>query len=253
MTDEEIGGIDGMAEFIETDIFKKLKVGFALDEGYANPTEKYTVFYGERTVLWVYVKCPGQPGHGSQFLPNTAGEKLQRVINSFLNFRSQQKQLLKEDKDLNLGDVTSVNLTMLQGGVQFNVVPSELCVGFDVRVTPTIGENKFEDMIKSWCKEAGDDVTYEFKHIAPGSHSESKDEYPNLTCVEDGKNPWWDAFSQACKDEYVLVNIPALGFSPMNKTPILLHHHNEFLNEKIFMRGVEIYTTIIPTLANLKI
>lgn len=30
--------------------FKKLNVGFALDEGYANPTEKFSVFYGERTV-----------------------------------------------------------------------------------------------------------------------------------------------------------------------------------------------------------
>ncbi len=29
------------------------------------------------------------------------------------------------------------------------------------------------------------------------------------------------------------VGIPALGFSPMNNTPILLHDHNEFLNEKV--------------------
>ena len=36
--DEEIGGHDGMAAFLETDLFRtKLNVGIALDEGIANP------------------------------------------------------------------------------------------------------------------------------------------------------------------------------------------------------------------------
>jgi hypothetical protein len=35
--DEEIGGIDGMAKFLDTDVFKALNVGLALDEGIANP------------------------------------------------------------------------------------------------------------------------------------------------------------------------------------------------------------------------
>lgn len=38
----------------------------------------------------------------------------------------------------------------------------------------------------------------------------------------------------------------------MNNTPVLLHDHNEFLNEKIFLRGIEIYCEIISSLANVK-
>lgn len=45
---------------------------------------------------------------------------------------------LKSDSSLTLGDVTSLNLTMLEGGVSFNVVPSEMAVGFDVRIPPTM-------------------------------------------------------------------------------------------------------------------
>ncbi|KAK7075033.1 adenylate cyclase [Halocaridina rubra] len=75
--DEEIGGTDGMGKFIETKIFKDMNVGFALDEGLASPTEKFRVFNGERTPWWIMIKCPGQPGHGSQFLPNNSGVKLQ--------------------------------------------------------------------------------------------------------------------------------------------------------------------------------
>lgn len=48
--DEEIGGYEGMAKFVETNDFKKLNVGFALDEGIASPTEIYSVFFAERAI-----------------------------------------------------------------------------------------------------------------------------------------------------------------------------------------------------------
>ena len=38
-----------MALFIKTERFKQMNVGFALDEGLANPTDAMTVFYGERS------------------------------------------------------------------------------------------------------------------------------------------------------------------------------------------------------------
>ena len=42
----------------------------------------------------------------------------------------------------------------------------------------------------------------------------------------------------------------ALGFSPMINTPQLLHEHNEFLNETVFLKGVDIYQQLIVALAN---
>jgi len=48
MPDEEVGGVLAMQAFLKSNEWKKLNVGFALDEGLANPTEKFTVFYGER-------------------------------------------------------------------------------------------------------------------------------------------------------------------------------------------------------------
>jgi acetylornithine deacetylase/succinyl-diaminopimelate desuccinylase-like protein len=44
--------------------------------------------------------------------------------------------------------------------------------------------------------------------------------------------------------------IPAFGFSPMSGTEIMLHEHNEYLEVTIFLRGIEIYESIIDTLAN---
>jgi len=36
----------------------------------------------------------------------------------------------------------------------------------------------------------------------------------------------------------------------MNKTKTLLHDHNEFLNEKTFIRGLDIYYNIIKGLTS---
>lgn len=83
----------------------------------------------------------------------------------------------------------------------------------------------------------------------------------------DDSNLFWIAFKKACDDlaiqlqigifpggtdsRYIRqVGIPAIGFSPMNKTKILLHDHDEYLNKDIFLKGIEIYMKIIAAVAN---
>ncbi|XP_062842732.1 aminoacylase-1-like isoform X1 [Trichomycterus rosablanca] len=255
--DEEVGGKKGMETFIRHPEFQNLNVGFALDEGLANPTEAFTVFYGERNPWWVTVRCPGSPGHGSRFVENTAAEKLRRVINSFLDFREKERQRLNTSECFTLGDVTTVNMTMVNGGVAYNVIPAEMDVSFDIRIPPTLNLQEFEEQIKAWCKEAGDDVTYDFAQKAMNQ---------TTTSTEDS-DPWWKAFSSTCKSlNMTLVKeifpaatdsrfiraagLPAIGFSPMNCTPILLHDHNEFLNERVFLRGVHVYENLLPSLGS---
>ena len=46
------------------------------------------------------------------------------------------------------------------------------------------------------------------------------------------------------------VGIPSYGFSPMPNTPVLLHDHNEFLNENVFLRGIEIFCDVISEMAS---
>ncbi|KAI3418826.1 hypothetical protein GPALN_007926 [Globodera pallida] len=256
--DEEIGSHDGMEQFIRTDKFRSLNVGFALDEGLASETDVYTVFYGERCVWWLKIICPGAPGHGSRFIENTAGPKLTSILTNFNAFRERQRQLLLSDPKLRLGDVTSVNLTKVEGGVQSNVIPAQFVAYFDMRVTPTDDLQKVEEMIAAWCKEAGTDVTYEFIQKGTGKGVTSTDP----------SDPWWAAFSSVLSEEKCAISkeifiggtdarhlrqvgIPAIGFSPMINTPILLHDHNEFLNERVFLRGVQLYAKMVPRLANL--
>lgn len=43
---------------------------------------------------------------------------------------------LQSNPHLKLGAVTSVNLTKLEGGVAYNVVPAMMSAGFDFRMAP---------------------------------------------------------------------------------------------------------------------
>ena len=82
-------------------------------------------------------------------------------------------------------------------------------------------------------------------------------------------DPWYQAFCRAVVDKHGLkvrpeifpaatdsrfirqIGIPALGFSPMPNTPVLLHDHNEFLNEKIFVDGIDVIYDLVKELASL--
>jgi aminoacylase len=178
-------------------------------------------------------------------------------MNKLLNFREEQKKVYDADDSLNLGDVTTVNLTYMSGGVQMNVVPNEFTVGFDLRITPSTSMETFEAMLDKWVAEAGKgiEVVYEQKFTDQTLTNVAKDD------------PWFQAFMRAAvtngldiaprifpagtDSRYIReVGIPAFGFSPMNNTPVLLHDHNEFLNENVFLRGIDIFVDVIDEMAS---
>ncbi|KAJ2951230.1 hypothetical protein O0L34_g5628 [Tuta absoluta] len=255
--DEEIGGNHGMKAFVKTDHFKKLNVGFALDEGLANAGPDYLVYNAERSIWHIDVTCPGKSGHGSLLLPDNSGEKIRYIIDKFMDLRQESKKKLESNPDLTIGDVTSINLTILSGGIQNNVIPEKFIASFDLRLALSVDLEEFENMIKRWCSEAGDGVTFSFSQ---------KDTYVPETKV-DSTNPYWLAFKAAADaikmpikvltfpggtDSRFIreLGIPALGFSPMNNTIPQLHEHNESLNVDTYLNGITLYKNIIPALVN---
>ncbi|XP_026476680.1 aminoacylase-1A-like [Ctenocephalides felis] len=248
--DEEIGGALGMKLFVQSDAFRALNVGFCMDEGDPSTEDHYDVYYDEKVLWSIEITCNGQPGHGSSLQPDTAAEKARLVIDKFTDFRNEQRE--KE-----FMEATSVNLTILQGGVQSNVIPDKIKLGFDVRVAVNQDHDEMEALIRKWCEEAGENVNLEFK---------IKDPYVQPT-VLDETNKFWVAYKQATDElEMTLVhkicpgvsdsrylrqlNIPAIGMSPINRTEYLLHDHNEYIEAETFLKGIQIFKRIIENVAN---
>ncbi|XP_037936843.1 aminoacylase-1A-like [Teleopsis dalmanni] len=255
--DEEIGGHLGMEVFVKSDDFKKLNVGFSLDEGLASVDDIYRIYYAERSIWQINFKISGNAGHGSLLLKNTVGEKLQYILNKMMTLREQESKRLESDSSLTIGDVTTVNLTKIHGGVQSNVIPPLLEACFDIRLAITVDHKEFENQVRKWCAEIGGGIELEF---------EQKEPKVPLTKT-DATNPFWIGFKKAIDDLKLNVNIlvfpggtdsryvreagiPAIGFSPMNNTPVLLHDHDEFIKADTYLRGIEIYKKIIPAVVN---
>ncbi|XP_075970877.1 aminoacylase-1-like [Anticarsia gemmatalis] len=257
--DEEIGGVDGMGAFAASEEFKKLNVGFALDESVPSPKPKeIIVFYGEKTSRQIVITCRGEPGHGSLVAAGpvrTAGEKLHYIIDKFMALRAQEKK--KIDQGAWFGDVTSINLTQVEGGVQINVLPERLSVSFDIRIAADADHEEFENMIIRWCKEAGDGVTFEYVVKNPQVKS---------TILND-KLAFWKVMDKAVKDMGFILKpvvcpgatdaryvrqqgIPAIGFSPLFDSPLLLHAHDESLHVDVFKKAVDLMEKVIEAVAN---
>ncbi|KAJ2449255.1 adenylate cyclase [Coemansia sp. RSA 2336] len=255
--DEEIGGHDGMAQFVKSPEFAALNAGYALDEGMANPHGPLRVFYGERAPCWVRFVARGNAGHGSQFIPDTATEKLLPVISHLMEFRQEQLALLNDphSEQHDLGDVTTTNLTMISAGKQHNVVPECASVSFDIRMTPHTDYVQFRQRLERLA--AANGVQLEIVQFWDD----------NSTTSTDSADVFWRAFEQAvtaqgfeikkeifpaATDSRYLrrAGIPALGVTPLCNTPILLHDHNEYVLESDVLRATDFYTNVIAALAN---
>ena len=264
--DEEIGGVKGMKAFIQSEEFKKLNIGFALDEGLANENDAFKVYYGERSPWWVNLKAAGNAGHASKFITPSATEKLLKALHYFSTFRQHELNRLNNHLDINgksltLGDVTSCNITMLEAGEQMNCVHSVATAGIDMRLSPTLDFEKFEKQINVWAE--GLELT--FKQKTPKIPQTKLD-----TCIQ------WSILQRVAKKHKIelepeifpaatdarylrLQGIPCFGISAINSHPVLLHgniclitDHNEYLNEQTLIRGVDFYADLIEGIANIK-
>ncbi|XP_062020139.1 uncharacterized protein LOC133736606 isoform X1 [Rosa rugosa] len=267
--DEEVGGHDGAEKFAESDVFKALNVGIVLDEGLASPSEHYRAFYAERCPWWLIIKATGAPGHGAKLYDNTAMENLLKSIESVRRFRASQFDLVKAGLKAE-GEVVSVNMAFLKAGTPsptgfvMNLQPSEAEAGFDIRVPPTADQESLEKRIAEEWAPSSRNMTFRLGQFKQKVSVLDESGRPVLTAT-DSSNPWWALLEEAVKKAdgklgkpeifpastdaryFRLQGLPAIGFSPMANTPILLHDHNEFLNKDEYLKGIKIYESIIKS------
>lgn len=268
----------------ESGLWNRLNVGCALDEGLCNSKPNtFTVFYGERTPWWITVEAQGPTGHGSRFITGTATHTLNAWLQRALSFRKEQEKILHASdfysgcghaKCKKLGDVTTINLTVLRAGVTtdggetfaINVIPTDAMACLDVRVPVDTPHAEVEKMFDQWCHEAEAETG-----AAAGSIRWSHTPYAGpplkqhfLTDLSKD-NKWWSAFKTAVEatgstleaevfpagtDSRFIraLKLPALGFTPINRDPILLHEHNEYLSVVVYLEGISIYETAVKAL-----
>lgn len=119
----------------------------------ANKNEKKihaNLLFFFKHAVGVHFKCKGITGHGSLLPSNTAGEKIRYIIDQLMDLRKIEREKLVHNPEFTIGDVTSINLTVMNGGIQTNVLPPLLTVGFDIRLALDVDHDEFEKMVCSF-------------------------------------------------------------------------------------------------------
>ncbi|EFH55809.1 hypothetical protein ARALYDRAFT_345276 [Arabidopsis lyrata subsp. lyrata] len=261
--DEVIGGVDGVAKFVESETFKNMNIAIVLDEGLPSPTDSYRVFNGERNAWSIQIKAVGQPGHGSKLYDNSAMENLTKSIESIMRFRASEFDQLKTGLEAD-GDVVSINMVYLKAGTPtpdngfvMNLQPSEAEAGFDMRVPPDVDSEELERrLVLEWASPARN-MSFELWRSDQGIPKK------HLVTAKDNSNPWWELLENAVKEAGGLISepeifpagtdsryfrragLPAIGFSPISKTPSLLHDHNEYVSQSEYLKGIDMYVSIL--------
>ena len=285
--DEEISGAHGMGILLHSEWFRNHSVAIAFDEGLASEGNGYSVFYGERLPWWVNIIAEGNTGHASRFIEGTASEIILSVVNKAHAFRADQRALLHGDHPAGcshsvaaktIGDVTSLNMTMIRSGdrgtvaedAAYNVIPVRMEAGFDVRISPYMPPQDMATLLDKWCREANEEIAGipEGGGVRWEYHMGRDQQEHASTSTDPLLNPWWKLFSDSISSKFDTTCTPmvfpaatdsrflraegikAIGFSPMRNSPCLLHEHNEYLDEAVYLEGCDVYTHIMRILSS---
>ena len=166
-----------------------------------------------------------------------------------------------------------MNFCVIPTGVQvgdsfaYNCVPPVAKCSLDIRISPHVDPKEISDMIDTWCQECspnpeeGSKVTWQ--NILGMGPANAK----HALTATDSSNPWFQVFETAmtvmghkiqpqvfpaATDSRFLreLGVKAFGFSPMRNTEIMLHENDEYLEESVFVEGVEVYVGLIHSLAS---
>lgn len=205
-------------------------------------------------------------GHGSTMPQGTAMERFSRFLALFHEYRAKQQLALANDLN-RLGDIVSVNLTIIQAGTQLNVIPDQIKAMIDMRVPP-VQLDKVDSIIQSWIAKSDDQfitATIINDPIKTPSFTDwSNKEYMQVLepAIKDVIGPkakiYQGTFTGATDTRFLRQANGSAGFnikslfniSPFRNTPIRLHDHDECLHRDIYLEGIRIYERIITRFMN---
>lgn len=251
--DEERGGGGGTKLLVETEEFKKLGVGYVIDEGC--PSGDISSLYikiEERKPLQIRLTAKGERIHGSKLAAHNATHDLVKVLHEIAERQSLQQQLLPLEDP---GGLLSMNITSLQAGtysdgvVALNVVSESASATVDIRIPPTLKIAEVQEWLHTKLK-AFPSVTLHIEAMGEERPSQTTYEttlYKTLAeCIaEQGLQPKPLIFEGATDLRFYLKKgIEGIGFSPFT-TKDLLHSINEAISIADMIRGKEILINLL--------
>jgi len=121
---KEIDASFGLKQFVHTPDFSTMNVACALDASMPSTNDKFLQFIGEKSTWLVQINCASDDVNGSIIPNNTAGEKLRKIMDRFMEIDISEKQKYLELVALRIksDEVTSLTLTKVWVGITYKYI-----------------------------------------------------------------------------------------------------------------------------------
>ncbi len=150
--DEEVGGFKGTKEFVNSDEFKTLNIGYVIDEGHASGDPGILeIKVSERKPIQIIISGKGTLAHGSHLQDFNVAHELVHFL-SFINdlhkHNQMKAQLIAPGKllSLNISSLTS-GVRKVDGSIAYNMIPADAQATIDIRVPPTMKKKEVIDLL----------------------------------------------------------------------------------------------------------
>jgi acetylornithine deacetylase/succinyl-diaminopimelate desuccinylase-like protein len=213
---EEEGGLGAQA---------LVERGFTADFAVALEPTSLRVVHGAKGVLRLWLEAQGRAAHGSR--PDRGVNAIYRMLPLATELRDRTAPALARRRHAVLG-AASLNLGVMAGGRDLNIVPDLCRIGLDIRTHPDCGNDAALKLVEKACARSGADVRVDV-------HRRGE------SFVTDRKNRWarevrrvargWATADWYC-DANVLAahGIPSVAFGPGNIAQA--HTKDEFITQR---------------------
>ena len=255
--EEELGGIKGTKQFINTPEFKNLNLGFVIDEGKPSGNNNFLfIKVSERKPIQIKLTSKGELAHSSKLMSFNSAHELVKLLNTFVDFQKNQQLINCEPGNLLSIHITSLSINNNSKLTTYNVIPSEATATMDIRVPPSMFIKEAHLFIQYYIK---DFSTISYDVIAESTEEFTLDYQSSMLykilkeTVEQEQLQAKPLFFEASTDLrfYLAKGIEGVGFTPF-LSPDNLHETNESISIQDLVLGQKIFYSFLQKFCILK-
>lgn len=218
----------------------------------AEPTNEKIVI-GHKGALWLEITAYGKTSHGS--MPEQGINAVDHML-KIVRLLDEMKIEWVTDRQP-LGQ-SSLAVTMIEGGVQTNVIPDKCSIRADIRSVPPQSHSSFINMLKSkldLLMDQGEIYKYSVETILdrPSILTDPAEDIIQIAQMINGESPVNHYGVSYYTDGAVLnprSEIPTLIYGPGDEK--LAHRPNEWVSLAAYQRSIQFYKQLIMTYGKLE-
>ncbi|MGA5688950.1 M20 family metallopeptidase [Cytobacillus pseudoceanisediminis] len=218
----------------------------------AEPTNEKIVI-GHKGALWLEITAYGKTSHGS--MPEQGINAVDHMLKIVRLLDEMKIEWMTDRKPLGQ---SSLAVTMIEGGVQTNVIPDKCSIRADIRTVPPQSHSSFINMLKSkldLMMDQGEIYKYSVETILdrPSILTDPVEDIIQIAQMIKGESPANHYGVSYYTDGAVLnprSEIPTLIYGPGDEK--LAHQPNEWVSLAAYQRSIQFYKQLIMTYGKLE-